>query len=87
MILTKGFLLNVLNGYATRAYERVTAMAIASKFGARMISAITSVAALAMLSGCQGDPTVWKKDVLAPGGGVGRNGANEAMGWLRLGMG
>jgi hypothetical protein len=68
LILTKGFLLNVLNGYATRAYERVTAMAIASKFGARMISAITSVAALAMLSGCQGDPTVWKKDVLAPGG-------------------
>jgi hypothetical protein len=33
-----------------------------------MMLAITSVAALAMLSGCHSDPTVWKKDVLAPGG-------------------
>jgi hypothetical protein len=32
------------------------------------MSAITSVAALAMLAGCNSDPTVWKKDVLAPGG-------------------
>ena len=32
------------------------------------MSAITIVAALAMLPGCHGDPTVWKKDVLAPGG-------------------
>ena len=40
----------------------------ASRFTARMMSAIATVAALAVLSGCQGDPTVWKKDVLAPGG-------------------
>jgi hypothetical protein len=46
----------------------MTVMTNASRFTARMISAITSVAALVMLSGCQGDPTVWKKDVPAPGG-------------------
>jgi len=44
------------------------AMTSASRFAARMISAATSVAALALLSGCHNDPTVWEKDVLAPGG-------------------
>src|SRR5260370_37137160 len=43
----------------------MTAMTSASRFTARMIAVIT---ALAMLSGCQSDPTVWKKDVLPPGG-------------------
>lgn len=43
-------------------------MTIASRLTARMISAATGVAALAMLSGCHNDPTVWEKDVLAPGG-------------------
>jgi hypothetical protein len=33
----------------------------------RMTLAITGVAALAMLAGCDGDSTVWKKDVIAPG--------------------
>jgi hypothetical protein len=46
----------------------MTVMTIASRLTARMISAATGVAALAMLSGCHNDPTVWEKDVLAPGG-------------------
>ena len=43
------------------------AMTSSSRLAARVMSAITGVAALAMLLGCS-DPTVWKKDVLAPGG-------------------
>lgn len=46
------------------------AMTSSSRLAARVMLAITSVAALATLLGCsdQSDPTVWKKDVLAPGG-------------------
>lgn len=44
------------------------AMTSASRFAARMISAATSIATLALLSGCHNDPTVWKKDFPAPGG-------------------
>lgn len=44
------------------------AVTIAQRVAIRTISAATVAAALAMLSGCNNDPTVWKKDVPAPGG-------------------
>jgi hypothetical protein len=44
------------------------AMSSSSRFAARVLSSITAVVALAMLLGCNSDTTVWKKDVLAPGG-------------------
>lgn len=46
----------------------MTAMLSTNRFILRMALAIGTVAALAMLSSCNREPTVWKKDALAPGG-------------------
>jgi hypothetical protein len=43
-------------------------MKSSSKLAARVMSAVTIIAALSMLIGCRSDSTVWKRDVLAPGG-------------------
>ncbi len=43
-------------------------MTSGSGLAARRILAIASVTALGILTSCRYDPTVWKKDVSAPGG-------------------
>jgi hypothetical protein len=48
--------------------RRLRHMISSTRLAVRRISSATALAALAILLACQSDSTVWKRDVLAPGG-------------------